>query len=299
MEPCSKSRLITDTRYKSFCSIVFDYLDIDSTTRNIVFPTDAEDILGVYNIWVPQHSETAACICYKNKNPLNDQLFYCGRDILRSLSDHIQLSSETILVTSNGDYNTHLSDIENIPHKACMAGNLYINDKKYIPLPRSVRAKSLNDERILLDYYNQPAVKYKDVYIKFSLETNKDRTSIYSLCKQLNLTKDDNAELWPVKEWIRQAKEHYFVISPESAGIDSARTWDALYVQSIPVVKRSIVTEFYSQIFPMVILDDWNELKNYKFDCQLYHNIMSKYPNYIQYLDSQYLFEYLLSKLEV
>lgn len=57
--------------------------------------------------------------------------------------------------------------------------------------------------------------------------------------------------------WQRQAN-CIFVISPEGAGIDCHRTWEAMLLGSIPIVKRSIFTEIFTDL-PVIILDDWSE----------------------------------------
>jgi hypothetical protein len=54
--------------------------------------------------------------------------------------------------------------------------------------------------------------------------------------------------------------EYMFVASPAGNGIDCHRTWEALYLGTIPIV---VGKSFYSQFddFPGVILDDWEEIR--------------------------------------
>ena len=58
--------------------------------------------------------------------------------------------------------------------------------------------------------------------------------------------------------WIRHAG-HAFEISPKGAGPDCHRTWEALLLRSIPIVKRSPLDTLHEQ-FPIVIVDDWREI---------------------------------------
>lgn len=60
-----------------------------------------------------------------------------------------------------------------------------------------------------------------------------------------------------LSSWQRQA-QCMFVISPEGAGIDCHRTWEALLLGCVPVLKRSKFTELFNQL-PVVVLDDWAE----------------------------------------
>ncbi|QWD97854.1 hypothetical protein C2740_05675 [Polynucleobacter sp. MG-5-Ahmo-C2] len=57
--------------------------------------------------------------------------------------------------------------------------------------------------------------------------------------------------------WQRQAN-CMFVISPEGAGIDCHRTWEAMLLGCIPIVKRSVFAEIFSDL-PVILIEDWSE----------------------------------------
>ena len=50
-----------------------------------------------------------------------------------------------------------------------------------------------------------------------------------------------------------------FIISPHGNGLDCHRTWEALWVGSYPVVKRSALDCMYRDL-PVVVVDDWEEV---------------------------------------
>ena len=52
---------------------------------------------------------------------------------------------------------------------------------------------------------------------------------------------------------------HAFVISPHGRGLDCYRTWEALFVGCIVIVKRSPLDGLYRDL-PVVIVDDWREI---------------------------------------
>ena len=58
--------------------------------------------------------------------------------------------------------------------------------------------------------------------------------------------------------WLRHAG-HAFEISPRGNGQDCHRTWEALLLRSIPIVRRSALDALYRD-FPIVIVDDWREI---------------------------------------
>ena len=62
-------------------------------------------------------------------------------------------------------------------------------------------------------------------------------------------------EAKPIEEYFRDIAEHRYVLCPDGNGIDCFRTWEALYLGSIPIVKRSRVTEQFSDL-PILIVDD-------------------------------------------
>lgn len=58
--------------------------------------------------------------------------------------------------------------------------------------------------------------------------------------------------------WKRQA-EFIFVLSPEGAGIDCHRTWEALALGCIPIIKKSVHSEIYSNL-PVLIVNEWTDV---------------------------------------
>ena len=52
-------------------------------------------------------------------------------------------------------------------------------------------------------------------------------------------------------------KEYKFILSPPGAGEDTHRTWEALYVGCIPIVRSSNLNELYTDL-PVLIVEDWN-----------------------------------------
>lgn len=57
--------------------------------------------------------------------------------------------------------------------------------------------------------------------------------------------------------WTRQA-EFMFVISPEGKGLDCHRTWEAIILGCIPVMKKSKISSLFENL-PIIELNDWTE----------------------------------------
>jgi hypothetical protein len=73
----------------------------------------------------------------------------------------------------------------------------------------------------------------------------------------------------PWAEYFERLGSAYFCISPNGNGIDCYRTWQALYLRTIPVVTRSILTEQHPEL-PLIVLDDWSEFRSIEFSPELY-----------------------------
>jgi hypothetical protein len=57
-----------------------------------------------------------------------------------------------------------------------------------------------------------------------------------------------------------------FVISPEGAGMDCHRTWEAILLGCIPIIKRNPITPLVENL-PVLIVEDWSQVsKNTMLD---------------------------------
>ena len=61
-----------------------------------------------------------------------------------------------------------------------------------------------------------------------------------------------------------------FAICPEGNGIDTHRFWECLYLKVIPICLKNHVTKYYSKLFPILLLDDWNNID--ENNLQLFYN---------------------------
>lgn len=59
----------------------------------------------------------------------------------------------------------------------------------------------------------------------------------------------------------RAHEEFAFEVSPRGSGLDCFRTWEALLLDTIPIVKTSPLDALYrAEDFPVVIVDSWSEI---------------------------------------
>jgi len=63
----------------------------------------------------------------------------------------------------------------------------------------------------------------------------------------------------PFDVFIDNIYHHKFMICPEGNGIDCHRTWECLYVGTIPIEKRNTNNQFYTDL-PICFVDEWSEI---------------------------------------
>jgi hypothetical protein len=128
---------------------------------------------------------------------------------------------------------------------------------------------------ILKKIINENNIKTNIVYCNIDVNTN---ISERSSCLE---------SIYPIKnsikvgfeEYLRNVSKSYFIISPNGNGIDCHKTWESLYLKSIPIVTNSINISFYKD-YPILIIDKWSDLNNIELNEELYNKIISKYENF-------------------
>lgn len=99
------------------------------------------------------------------------------------------------------------------------------------------------------------------VYMNHNISTNpNERQKPYNLLHEKSwVTTDMRANGQLFNEYLDNIYNHKFVICPRGNGIDTHRTWECLYVNTIPIEKRNINNQFYSDL-PICFVDDWEEI---------------------------------------
>jgi hypothetical protein len=100
--------------------------------------------------------------------------------------------------------------------------------------------------------------------VSFSLDTNAAERQ-----RCLDLTGLELMPPLPFAAYLERLSSSLFCVSPAGHGVDCHRTWEALYVGTVPVVLRSPLTDANPDL-PMVVLDDWAEFSTVPFSAELY-----------------------------
>ena len=122
------------------------------------------------------------------------------------------------------------------------------------------------NESDFIEIINENNIKDNLFYINFEI-TNFNRNDCLDKLYKFGLHKQERKSF---KNYLRELSKSYFVISPEGNGIDCHKTWESLYVKSVPIITKSINAEFYKD-YPIIIIDDWSKFNPSDFDINLYH----------------------------
>jgi hypothetical protein len=63
----------------------------------------------------------------------------------------------------------------------------------------------------------------------------------------------------PLSAYYAEVARHRFVLSPEGLAVDCYRHWECLYLGAIPIVRRSVAMESFSDL-PILFTDDYSEI---------------------------------------
>ena len=104
--------------------------------------------------------------------------------------------------------------------------------------------------------------QYKNLlYINHNVVTNPiERVSPYVLFRSKGwVTIDKGANGKDFDVYLDNIYNHKFVLSPQGNGIDTHRTWECLYLGTIPIEKRNLNNRFYTGL-PICFVDSWEEI---------------------------------------
>jgi hypothetical protein len=194
---------------------------------------------------------------------------------------NITTSYNIIFHNSDGCFkNEHKKLLELSNIKKIYSQNITIEaEERIIPIPIGIANTmwphgNLNIWKQILEN-NSLINKHNFIYFNFNINTNTvKRRKCYDIIKSKNIPNLANTDYM---NYLKILLSYKFAICPEGNGVDTHRFWECLYLKVIPICLKNHVTEFYSKIFPIVLLDDWNNIYENSLDV-FYNN--ANWDNY-------------------
>lgn len=218
-----------------------------------------------------------------NINNLNDgDIVYTHTFNHRELFDILRKSDKCLIViTHNSDHNVSEADYNALPENVVWySTNINYCGERLFSIPIGIE----NEQRISFHGINKPLKLSQKVlepktyrnllYICHTTWTNKiERELPYKLLGDKKYVTATPSQIFDFDGYIDNIYNHMFVLCPDGNGVDTHRLWETLYLGSIPIVKRSINTNFYTDL-PICFVDSWEEINEAMLDRE-YDRIIS------------------------
>ncbi len=116
-------------------------------------------------------------------------------------------------------------------------------------------------DRFRAHIQKNPPVRKNRIFFRFSLQTNPpERGPARDLFLTLPYMDTVSVHL-SSKMHAKILMAYKFVASPRGNSIESCRTWEALYLKCIPIVKDYVALTYFASLgLPLWVIKDWNEL---------------------------------------
>lgn len=215
------------------------------------------------------HSIEQTRIHFRPEDVQSGSIIYIAADYLGYFFSEVfpRIHNPIILISHNSDspspgaYGHYLDDPKII---VWFGQNSDINDHpKFVPIPIGLANPqwSHGNPQIFdeaLEYvHSKLPLQQERLYINFAEGTNIIRPWL------INYFKDKHFVTIPKKStpgnYLKEMAGYRFILSPWGNGLDCHRTWEALYMGCIPVVKKSTLDKLYTHL-PVIIVQEWEEI---------------------------------------
>jgi hypothetical protein len=165
-----------------------------------------------------------------------------------------------VLVTHNADTNIEIAPPENVIRWFAQNVNIVHPRIQSIPIGLEndfwLKDKKAKMVRKLQQHRNYKAL----VYVNHNVRTNPERQKPYDILRGKSwATINNGSNGQGFDNYLDNIFNHPFVVCPAGNGIDTHRTWECLYMKTIPIEKRNINNQFYTDL-PILFVDDWEEI---------------------------------------
>ncbi len=165
------------------------------------------------------------------------------------------------------------------------AQNSYSTKSNVIPLPIGFEnkrwEKSFGPKTKWLSSVSKNEIEPTGlIYFNCSSKKNPPaRNECIKYAKQSDLVTIDEPNLH-YTDYLRKIQQHKFILSPKGNGLECHRTWEALKMKRIPILKREGQLEKLYADMPVLFIDEWSDLKDMNL-----HSIYSS----VSFLQQEYL----------
>ena len=202
--------------------------------------------------------------------------YFCKTDALDWFFEHDAPRSDFVLFSHNSDYpvgQAHGRYLRRRGLRAWFAANVDLLHPKLHPLPLGIANPRWphGNTDVLRRIRDAELPKTELFDVSFAIETN-------PVERRHCVERTGLAPLPPrgFEEYLAGLASSWFCISPRGNGVDTHRIWEALYLRTVPIVTRSLLTDHHRDL-PIVVLDDWSSFRASDFTPKLYERLMGSW----------------------
>ena len=199
-----------------------------------------------------------------------NSIIFCKTDFINYLFENLKNSTKKhVLVTHHSDYPIDQYKFSLKPKSIIkwFAINATFTHPDLISIPLGIKTHSgcYLEKQYMTEWFAKSCnnlrdiKKSKNIYCNWNL-TNLARNNILQklLTNNVEFTYENNLSF---DSYATSLAQHKFVISPPGNGIDCHRTWESLYVGSIPIVIKNKIYDSWSDL-PIIQVNDYSEVTN-------------------------------------
>jgi SAM-dependent methyltransferase len=176
-----------------------------------------------------------------------------------------RVTERFVLITHSGDdpvdeSSVGLADDGRIAR--WFAQNVLCRHSKVTPIPIGLESRWRHNNGVLDDFRllaRRPVAKRPRILYGFNVITNPEERGL-ALESLRRARAADEYMRTNARAYRKKLSEYCFVASPPGHGVDCHRTWEALYLGVVPIVKRSPLYDGFPGL-PILVVDDWRELE--------------------------------------
>lgn len=262
--------IITGEKIQNLCDYYIGSIGDFNFNPNIKKQVSKQINIDNYNIENIKKLNIKNIFCYTHiidgqVANFSQQKCKINKDNLINILLNISTPFNIIFHNSDGCFfscHTELLKISNL--KKIYTQNLSIEpDERIIPLPIGIansmwRHGNLNIWNQILKNNSSWENKKNDIYFNFNISTNSTKRKLcYDIITSKNIPNIPNTDYL---NYLTILSSYKFAICPEGNGLDTHRFWECLYLKVIPICLKNHITEYYSKNFPIVLLDNWNDI---------------------------------------
>ena len=206
---------------------------------------------------------------FRVRDDVANDWWFCNPEFLEFFFRSLAPAEPFVLFTHNSNVDRPVDErlvryLERPELKAWFATNVELEHPKLFSIPLGVGNPIKCDPEELRRVQENPPPRTALFEASFETWTNpRERT----YC--IEQTGIEPAAKVSQPKFFRRLAAAYFCISPNGNGVDCYRTWQALYLRTIPIVTRSPLTEQHTDL-PWIVLDDWSQFRSIEFTPELY-----------------------------